>query len=140
MRASLVLVVWLAAAVLLEAQAPLGSLLYADPVGRGIRLVVVAGGLPDRMSLRPEQGDEGRLRNTVLTLAGPERFQVSAVQVLVDRAPGAWRVAQRSGGALLRVGETTYWRYLPGQVLPVRLAFQGRIWTLQSADLPPRRF
>lgn len=140
MRAYLAFVVWLAAAALLEAQTPLGSLLYADPVGRGIHLVVVDGGGPDRMSLRSEQGDEGRLRKTVLTLAGSERFEASEVHVLVDRVPGAWRVAQRSGGVLLRVGETTYWRYLPGQVLPVRLAFQGRVWTLQSAELPPRKF
>lgn len=129
-----------AAPILLQGQAVLGSLLYADPAGRGIRLVVVDGGLPDRMTLRGEQGDEHALRRLVLTFAGPDRLQVSEAQVLAEKVPSGWTVAQRWGGTLIRAGEVTYWRYLPGQILPVRFVFQGQVWSLQSAVLPARRF
>jgi hypothetical protein len=124
----------------LEAQTPLGSLLYADPLGRGIRLVVVETGLPDRMTLRPEVGTEGRLRKMVLTFAGEERFQASVVKVLADKIPPAWAVDRQSGGSLIRVDDVIYWRYLPGQVVPVRFLFDRQTWSLQSADLPSRRF
>jgi hypothetical protein len=140
MRALLTVMFSLAASLGMHAQAQLGSLLYADPVGRGIRLVVVDGGLPDRMTLRREEGDENRLRKMVLALAGPERFQASTIQALVNPVPVAWRVDQRSGGSQIRVGDVTYWRYLPGQVLPVRFLFDRKIWTLQSAELPSRKF
>ncbi len=128
------------AAVGLAAQTPLGSLLYADPVGRGIRLIVVEAGLPDRMTLQAEVGDEQRLRRLVLTFAGPERFRAATVQPLAEGVPAAWRVENRSGGSLVRVDDVTYWRYLPGQVLPVRFSFDRRLWTLQSAELPARVF
>ena len=140
MRTPLAVLLFLATPVLLHAQATLGSLLYADPVGRGIRLVVVDGGLPDRMTIRVERGDENRLRRMVLTFAGRERFQSSEGQVLVDKIPPAWTVDRRSGGSLIRFGDMTYWRYLPGEVLPVRFVFQGRLWSLQSAELPARKF
>jgi len=128
------------AVVGLAAQTPLGSLLYADPVGRGIRLVVVDAGMPNHMTLQAEVGDEQRLRRLVLTFAGPERLRTAAVQPLAEKVPTAWMVDHRSGGSLVRVDDVTYWRYLPGQVLPVRFPFDGRIWTLQSAELPARVF
>jgi hypothetical protein len=124
----------------LPAQTVLGSLLYSDPVGRGIHLTVVDGGAPDRMTLQPELGVEGRFRKTVLILAGPERFQNTPVQVLVEKAPGAWKVEGRSGGSLVRAANITFWRYLPGQVLPARFLFDGKLWVLSSADVPARKF
>lgn len=140
MRALAALLLSLAAPFVLAAQAPLGSLLYANPAGRGIRLWVVDGGVAGSMTIRKEEGTEDRLRRLVLALAGPERFEASTLQVLIDQVPPAWTVDTRSGGTLLRVGEVTYWRYLPGQVLPVRFIFDRETWALQSAALPGRRF
>jgi hypothetical protein len=125
----------LGASLALPAQ---GSLLYANPAGRGIRLRVVAGAPPSPLALRPEQGYEERFRMAVLALAGPERVGAGSIQVLVERVPPAWRVDGRSGGTLVRIGETTFWRYLPGQVLPVRFVFDRQAWSLQSAELPAR--
>ncbi len=130
----------LALAPLGNAQTVLGSLLYADAVGRGIRLTVVAAGLPGRMTIQPGEGEVDRLRKHVLALAGPERFSAAEVVVQVDAPPVAWTVDQRSGGAQVRAGEVIYWRYLPGQLLPVRFTFEGRPWSLQRADLPSRVF
>jgi len=128
----------LVAALALRGQ---GSLLYADPAGRGVSLVVVAGPQPDRMTLRPEQGFEERFRLAVLALAGPERAAGgTTIQVLVEKVPPSWRVAGRSGGRLVRIGGTTFWRYLPGQVLPVRFVFDRQAWSLVSADLPAQTF
>lgn len=91
-RAALVCLLHLAAPVAIQVQTVLGSLLYADPVGRGIRLVVVDGGGSERMTLRAETGDEHRLRRLVLTFAGPERFQATEARALAERVPPAWRV------------------------------------------------
>lgn len=121
-----------------QAQETLGSLLYADPVGRGIRLTVVASGLPEGMTLRAEEGEVDRLRKLVLALAGADRFP--AATVLAGTPPVAWTVEGRAGGALVRAGKVTYWRFLPDQVLPVRLDFEGKVWGLQEAVLPARRF
>lgn len=121
-----------------EAQATLGSLLYADPVGRGIRLTVVASGLPEGMTLRVEEGEVDRLRKLVLALAGPDRFPGAAV--LAEAPLPGWRVDGQSQGTLLRAGTTTYWRFLPDQVIPVRFRFEGKVWSLQGAALPARRF
>lgn len=122
----------LAAHLALRAQ---GSLLYANPTGRGISLVVGPG---PQLTLRREEGYEERFRQALLALAGPERTRAGSIQVLVERAPAAWRVEGRSGGALVRIGATTYWRYLPGQALPVRFVFDRQAWALQSAELPAR--
>ena len=140
MRVPTALLFSLVAPILLQAQARLGSLLYADPIGRGIRLVVVDAGLPDHMTLRQEEGDEKRLRKLVLMLAGREAFQASRVQVLEDHVPPAWQVDRLPQGSLIRVDDVIYWRYLPGQVLPVRLLFDHKIWHLVSAELPARKF
>jgi hypothetical protein len=123
-----------------SAQATLGSLLYANPVGQGIRLTIVATGVPDRLTLRPEEGEVDRLRKMVLALAGPERIPAQTSQVLSDPVPAAWTVDQRSGGTLIQAGEITYWRYRPGQVLPVRFTFEGKVWKLQSAQMPLQNF
>lgn len=120
----------------LQAQAPVGDLLYADPIGRGIRLVVLGTGQPGRITLRGEQGEFARFRALVLTLAGPERPPVTSVQVLVESVPPAWKVDGSPRGTLIRMGEITYWRYAQGQVLPVRLMFDRKMWALQSANLP----
>lgn len=124
----------------LHGQTPLGDLLYADPVGRGIRLVVLSTGQPGRMTLRAEQGEIGRFRTLVLTLAGPERPPSASVQALVEPVPPAWKVDGSPRGTLIRMGETTYWRYAQGQVLPVRLSFDRKVWALQEANLPGGSF
>lgn len=121
-----------------RAQEPLGSLLYADPVGRGIRLVVVGSGLPGEMTLRPEDGEVDRLRKLVRAFAGPDRL--SGPRLLAEAPPVAWTVDGRAGGVLVRSGKVTYWRFLPDQVLPARFFFEGRAWSLQEASLPGRRF
>lgn len=121
-----------------RAQETLGSLLYADPVGRGIRLTVVASGLPERMTLRPEEGEVDRLRKLVLALAGADRLP--AATVLAETPPAAWTVEGRSGGGLVQAGKVTYWRFQPSQVLPARFTFEGKLWKLQEAHLPARTF
>jgi hypothetical protein len=123
-----------------SAQATLGSLLYANPVGQGIRLTIVTTGVPNGLTLRPEEGEVNRLRKLVLALAGPERFPAGTSQVLAEPVPVAWTVDQRSGGTLIQAGQVTYWRYRPGQVLPVRFLFEGKVWKLQSAQLPMQNF
>lgn len=123
-----------------QAQAPLGSLLYADPTGQGIRLTIVDSGLPDRMTIRSEEGLEGRFRAMVLALAGSQCPAGTAIQALSGTPPAAWTVASRSGGSLFAAEGVAYWRFAPDQALPVRFTFEGRIWSLQSADLPLRRF
>jgi hypothetical protein len=139
MRALGFTLVCLATPVLLRAQAQLGSLLYADPVGRGIHLVVVDTGLPGGMTLQPEAGEVEQFRKRVLALAGPERFQARDIHVLVGKIPPAWTVDHRSGGGLIQVGEVTYWRFFPGQVLPVRFLFERKVWSLKSAELPLKK-
>lgn len=121
-----------------RAQETLGSLLYADPVGRGIRLVVVGSGLPGEMTLRPEEGEVDRLRKLVRAFAGPDRL--AGPRLLADAPLVAWTVDGRAGGALIQSGQVTYWRFLPDQVLPARFTFEGRTWSLQEAKLPGRRF
>lgn len=121
------------------AQAVIGSLLYADPVGGGIQLTVVDAG-PGRMTLRTESGREDQLRKLVLAMAGPESLIAPGAVHRVEGVPPSWRVGGFSGGAVLRREDVTYWRFHPGQVLPIRFLFEGRMWTLQSADLPARSF
>ncbi len=121
-----------------EAQEALGSLLYADPVGRGIRLRVVASGRPGEMTLRPEEGEVDRLRKLVQALAGPDRFP--GATALAEGPPVAWTVEGRTGGALVQAGKTTYWRFQADQLLPVRFHFEGNVWALREAVLPARRF
>jgi len=123
------------AALALQGQ---GRLLYADPGGRGISLVVVEASRAEQVTIRPEQGYEERFRRALLALTGPERVGKGSIQVLVEKVPPAWRVDGRSGGSLVRIGETIYWRYRPGHVLPARFLFDRRTWSLQSAELPAR--
>jgi hypothetical protein len=124
----------------LGAQTKVGELLYADPVGQGIRLVVVDGGAPGWMTIAAGTGTVEQVRKRVLTFSGPERFQAGEAQVLAGDPPVAWRVAGMSGGSLVRAGTMTYWRYRPGRVLLAGFRLDGRDWTLQSAELPDRLF
>jgi hypothetical protein len=119
------------------AQATLGRLYYATSAGRAVTLRAVDAG-PGRLTLAPESGDAGRLRNQVLEHTGdPARLGVGAIR-MADPVPPAWQGGSRDA-FLLQTTEAIYWRRLPGEVLPARFQLAGQVWQLLTADLPSER-
>jgi hypothetical protein len=121
-----------------QAQQPLGQLLYATRAGRGISLTVVDGGHPAFVTLKPEVGDAEAFRIFVLTHSGPEAMVAKGAMLLKVRAPQGWRAGSTGDNALLATPEVTYWRYTAGLVLPARFTWGGQAWSLTSASVPPR--
>jgi hypothetical protein len=118
----------------------LGQLLYANRAGRAISLKVVDGGHPTLMSLQRERGDAERFRLFILAHAGQEGLAARGARLLPEQAPSGWKVRENRMNVLLKTPEGIFWRYLAGNVLPVRFLFEGQAWELLSADLPPRMF
>ena len=122
---------------LLQAQATLGRLYYTTPRGRAVAFQVIDAG-PERVTLAPESGDAGRLRAFVLAHAGPQARAAHGARALSSPVSAAWK-----GGTgatdLIQNLKATFWRYAPGQVVPVRFLLGGQTWQLLSADLPMGR-
>jgi hypothetical protein len=123
-----------------QAQQPLGQLLYATRAGRGISLTVVDGGHPAFVTLKPEVGDAEAFRIFVLTHSGPEALIAKGALLLKEQAPQGWRAGPTGTQAMLTTPEATYWRYTAGLVLPARFTWGKQTWSLSSANVPPRMF
>ncbi len=123
----------------LTAQAPRGTLRYGSGTRR-VELQVLDGNHPALIALRPEKGEAAILREFVLTHTGPEKMIVPQANPLKTVAPAAWKVTKHRGTRLLQSGDTLYWCYTPGLVLPVTFRIGQVTWKLQSAELPPLMF
>ncbi len=123
----------------LFAQAPRGTLHFTS-AARQVELQVLDGNHPALIALRPEQGEAAILREFVLTHTGPEKMIAPQATPLKTIAPAAWKVSKHRGTKLLQSGETIYWCYTPGLVLPVTFRIGLVTWKLQSAELPPLMF
>jgi len=111
---------------------------YATPQGRAIVLTVVDGGHPAFITLKGEQGEAEQFRLLVLTRCGPEAMGAKGARVLRSKAPQGWRTRGHGQDVVLATDEAQFWRYTGGLVLPARFPFAGKVWTLLSAELPPR--
>lgn len=120
-------------------QAPRGTLSYRSGVKRA-ELQVIVGNHPALIALRPEQGELAILREFVLTHTGPEKMIAANASTLKNAAPATWKVSQHRGTKLLQSGDTLYWCYTPGLVLPAAFRIGRVTWKLQSAELPPLMF
>lgn len=123
------------AAVQVPVQSVVGRLVYTTAAGRALSFQIIEAG-PGRITLAPEKGDAARVRAFILAHAGEEARVAKGSRPLADPVPMAWRGGSGSA-VLLRNHEATFWRPVPGQVVPAQFSFAGQAWQLLAAELPP---
>lgn len=117
-----------------------GRLVYVTGPGRTVRLDVLDGDHKAFITLPVLQGQAGVLRDFVMSHTGPEKVVAPQAVPLSEKAPSTWKVQWKGDRRLLRTPGLLFWSYTPGLVVPAQFTLGKDLWSLQSADLPPRMF